>query len=212
MLATVEISMADASRAQAAGRTGRRCAHAAPAALGATSLALPRRCATSSGSAARERAICGAAPIAPQVLEYFWALGVPVCEGYGQTENTAVCTLMPSDDVRIGTVGKPLRGRRAADRRGRRDPHALAGRVRRLLQGPRRPPPPPIDADGWLHTGDVGELDDDGYLTITDRKKDIIITAGGKNVSPSEIENSSRSRRTCARRWWSATGASTSSR
>ncbi|HMG44829.1 MAG TPA: AMP-binding protein [Acidimicrobiales bacterium] len=133
-------------------------------------------------------ALSGAAPIAPQVLEYFWALGVPVLEGYGMTENTAQATVTPADDVRIGQVGRavPEGEVRIADdgeilTRGpgtflgyHRDPEATAATV---------------DADGWLHTGDIGELDDDGFLTISDRKKDIIITSGGKNVSPSEIEN-----------------------
>jgi long-chain acyl-CoA synthetase len=133
-------------------------------------------------------ALSGAAPIAPQVLEFFWALGVPVLEGYGMTENTAQATVTPADDVRIGQVGKPVPESevRIADdgeilTRGPgtfvgyyRDPEATAAT---------------IDADGWLHTGDVGSLDDDGFLTISDRKKDIIITSGGKNVSPSEIEN-----------------------
>jgi long-chain acyl-CoA synthetase len=132
--------------------------------------------------------LSGAAPIAPQVLEFFWAMGVPVREGYGQTENTAQGTITPADDVRLGKVGKPLRGTElkiAPDgeilTRGPgtflgyyRDPEATAATV---------------DAEGWLHTGDVGVLDQDGFLQITDRKKDIIITAGGKNVSPSEIEN-----------------------
>ncbi|MGH3102404.1 MAG: AMP-dependent synthetase/ligase, partial [Thermoleophilia bacterium] len=135
-----------------------------------------------------ERAVCGAAPIAPQVLEFFWALGIPVYEIYGQTENTAVCTLMPFDDVRIGTVGRALEGVevRIADDGEilTRSPAVFAGYFRdddatAATIGP----------DGWLHTGDVGELDEQGHLTITDRKKDVIITAGGKNVSPSEIEN-----------------------
>jgi long-chain acyl-CoA synthetase len=133
-------------------------------------------------------ALSGAAPIAPQVLEFFWSLGVPVREGYGQTENTAQATLTPEGDVRIGKVGRPVPGSeiRIADdgeilTRGPgtfmgyyADPDATAST---------------LDADGWLHTGDVGDLDADGYLTISDRKKDIIITAGGKNISPSEIEN-----------------------
>ena len=133
-------------------------------------------------------ALSGAAPIAPEVLEWLWAFGVPVREGYGQTENTAMATYTPSDDVRIGCVGRALPGvelridddgeiltRSAGVFPGYwKDPEATAGAV---------------DAEGWLHTGDVGELDQDGFLTITDRKKDIIITAGGKNISPSEIEN-----------------------
>ncbi len=133
-------------------------------------------------------AISGAAPIAPKVLEFFWTLGVPLYEGYGQTENTAVATCTTPGDVRIGKVGRPLPGveitlagdgeilsRSTANFLGYlKDPDATAAT---------------LDADGWLHTGDVGEVDEDGFLRITDRKKDLIITAGGKNISPSEIEN-----------------------
>ena len=133
-------------------------------------------------------ALSGAAPIAPQVLEYFWSIGVPVREGYGQTENTAQATGMPADDVRLGTVGTAIPGveLRIAD-----DGEILTrsdGVFVGYLKNPEATAET-IDADGWLHTGDVGELDADGFLTITDRKKDIIITAGGKNISPSEIEN-----------------------
>ncbi|HEX8582479.1 MAG TPA: AMP-binding protein, partial [Acidimicrobiales bacterium] len=140
------------------------------------------------GLARARQSLSGAAPIAPQVLEYFWALGIPVREGYGQTENTAQATITPADDVRIGKVGRPVPGcelRIAED--GEiltRGPATFAGYFKDE-QATRAT----VDADGWLHTGDVGELDGDGFLTITDRKKDILITAGGKNVSPSEIEN-----------------------
>jgi long-chain acyl-CoA synthetase len=202
MLATVEIRMADASRVKravyrAAITQGRRIAprrmrgeltvadRLVAAACHAAALRALRE---KLGLARVERGICGAAPIAPQVLEFFWALGVPVYEIYGQTENAAVCTLMPFDDVRIGTVGRPLDGveLRIADDGEilTRSPAVFAG----YLKDPAATAAA-IDADGWLHTGDVGEIDERGHLTITDRKKDIIITAGGKNVSPSEIEN-----------------------
>ncbi len=133
-------------------------------------------------------AVSGAAPIAPQVLNYFWALGIQVREGYGQTEGTAVATYTPAGDIRIGKVGTAVPGteiRVAPD-------GEIELRGPAVFQGYFKDPEATaatIDADGWLHTGDVGELDADGYLTITDRKKDIIITAGGKNISPSEIEN-----------------------
>ena len=135
-----------------------------------------------------EGVLSGAAPIAPQVLEFFWAIGVPVREGYGQTENTAQATVTPDDDVRLGMVGKPIAGVevRIAD-----DGEILtrgAGTFLGYFKDPKSTAET-VDAEGWLHTGDVGELDADGFLKITDRKKDIIITAGGKNISPSEIEN-----------------------
>ena len=184
MLATVEIKMTDASALKRwSYRTALRRAPGRTADL----LAL-RALRDKLGLARVERALCGAAPVAPQVLEFFWKAGVPVYEIYGQTENTAVCTLMPFDDVRIGTVGKPLDG---VEVRIAEDGEILT-RSPAVFAGYYKDPDATaaaIDPDGWLRTGDVGRIDDDGYLTITDRKKDVIITAGGKNISPSEIEN-----------------------
>ena len=135
-----------------------------------------------------EGVLSGAAPIAPQVLEFFWTLGVPVREGYGQTENSALGTITPIDDVRLGKVGRPVAG---CELRIAEDGEILTrgpGTFLGYFKDPKATKAT-VDAEGWLHTGDVGELDDDGFLSITDRKKDIIITAGGKNISPSEIEN-----------------------
>jgi long-chain acyl-CoA synthetase len=133
-------------------------------------------------------ALSGAAPIAPQVLEFFWAMGVAVREGYGQTEGSALATYTPAGDVRMGKVGKALPGVEVQIA----DDGEILIRSEGVFLGYLKNPEATaetIDSDGWLHTGDVGELDADGFLTITDRKKDIIITAGGKNISPSEIEN-----------------------
>ena len=133
-------------------------------------------------------AISGAAPIAPEVLEFFWALGVTVREAYGQTENTALATFTPRDRVKIGKVGRAMPGVeiRIAD-----DGEILtrsAGNFLGYFKDPAATSAA-IDEDGWLRTGDIGDIDEDGFLQISDRKKDLIITAGGKNVSPSEIEN-----------------------
>jgi long-chain acyl-CoA synthetase len=132
-------------------------------------------------------ALSGAAPIAPDVLEYMWSLGVPVREVYGQTENTALATASPADDVRIGKVGRPLPGVevRVAD-----DGEILVRGAGNFLgylgdeEATER-----AYLDGWLRTGDLGELDDDGFLAITGRTKDIVMTAAGVNVSPAKLEN-----------------------
>ena len=135
-----------------------------------------------------EGVLSGAAPIAPQVLEFFWTMGIPVREGYGQTENTAQGTITPADDIRLGKVGKPVEG---VELRIAEDGEILTRGPGTFLGYFKNPEATAetVDSEGWLHTGDVGELDEDGFLKITDRKKDIIITAGGKNISPSEIEN-----------------------
>ncbi len=133
-------------------------------------------------------AVSGAAPIAPELLEFFMGIGVPMSEAYGQTENCAIATANPLDDVVVGSVGKPIEGieLRLDDDTGEilvRHPAVFAGYWNRPDATAET-----VDGDGWLHTGDVGQWEGD-HLRIVDRIKDIIITAGGKNISPSEIEN-----------------------
>ena len=132
-------------------------------------------------------AATGAAPIAPDLIKWYMALGIDMREVYGQTENCGLATAMPADRIKLGTVGvaRPDTEVRISAQ-GEillRGPHVFLGYYR----NPERTAQTVID--GWLHTGDVGRLDADGFLTITDRMKDIIITAGGKNITPSEIEN-----------------------
>lgn len=202
MLATIEIRMADASRLKrllykACLRQGRRTAPRRMAGrltlvdrvvLGICETLVFRSLREKLGMVRVRSALSGAAPIAPQVLEYLWAIGVPVREGYGQTENTAICTLTPEGDIRLGEVGTALPD---VEVRIAEDGEILT-RSAGVFQGYLNDPvatKATVDEEGWLHTGDVGELSQDGFLKITDRKKDIIITAGGKNISPSEIEN-----------------------
>ena len=133
----------------------------------------------------------GAAPVHPDLLGWFHGIGLPIAEGYGQTEVTLCTTLNPADAIKIGTVGRPIPGvevRIASD--GEilvRAPNVCAG-----YWGRPDATAELIDPDGWLHTGDLGLLDTDGYLLISGRKKDLIITAYGKNISPSEIETALR--------------------
>ena len=135
-----------------------------------------------------KQAITGAAPIAPEILEFFYACGVPVMEGWGMTETTAVATVCTLEDFRFGTVGRTLPGVevRIAETDGE-----ILTRGDNVFREYWNNPEATAEAivDGWLHTGDIGEFDDDGYLKITGRKKDIIITAGGKNLTPANIEN-----------------------
>jgi long-chain acyl-CoA synthetase len=134
------------------------------------------------------KAVSGAAPIAPEILEFFYACGVTVLEGWGMTETTAVGTVNMPDHIKFGTVGRAMPGveLRIADEDGEilmKGPNVF----REYWQNEEATQETLVD--GWLHTGDVGELDDDGFLKITGRKKDIIITAGGKNLTPSNLEN-----------------------
>jgi long-chain acyl-CoA synthetase len=132
-------------------------------------------------------AITGAAPIDEEILEFFYAAGVPVLEGYGMTETAAVATLNSLAEHKLGTVGRPLPG---CDVRIADDGEVVM-RGPNIFSGYYNAPEETRETlrDGWLHTGDLGELDDDGYLRITGRKKDLIITSSGKNISPSNIES-----------------------
>ncbi|MBT1516157.1 AMP-dependent synthetase/ligase [Bradyrhizobium sp. SRL28] len=133
-------------------------------------------------------AFTGAAPIAPDLIRWYLALGIDMREVYGQTENCGVATVMPPDRIKLGSVGKAAPwGEVAISPQGEiliRGDFLFMG----YLNQPEKTAET-IDAKGWLHTGDVGSIDNEGFVRITDRMKDIIITSGGKNVTPSEIEN-----------------------
>jgi long-chain acyl-CoA synthetase len=132
-------------------------------------------------------ALTGAAPIDVDILSFFHATGVWVLEGYGMSETSSLSTLNTIDEHRLGTVGRAIPGQdiRIADDGEilMRGPNIFLGYYRDEASTKA------TVHDGWLHSGDLGELDDDGYLTITGRKKDLIITSSGKNISPSNIEN-----------------------
>jgi long-chain acyl-CoA synthetase len=133
------------------------------------------------------QAATGAAPIAHEILEFFWACGVPVLEGYGMTETATISTISTLEHHRFGTVGRALPG---VQLRIAEDGEIMI-KGPNIFQGYHHNADASFGAveDGWLHTGDLGSLDGDGYLSITGRKKDIIITAGGKNLTPANIEN-----------------------
>jgi long-chain acyl-CoA synthetase len=133
------------------------------------------------------QATSGAAPIAQEILEFFYACGVPVLEGYGMTETATASTVSTGADYRFGTVGRPLPG---SEIRIAEDGEILV-KGPHIFHGYYKMEDKSFGAieDGWLHTGDLGSIDEDGYLSITGRKKDIIITAGGKNLTPANLEN-----------------------
>jgi long-chain acyl-CoA synthetase len=129
----------------------------------------------------------GAAPIAPDILEFFYASGVPVLEGYGMTETTGVATASTVDEFKFGTVGRALPGVQVKIA----DDGEVLLKGANIFQGYYKNEEATRESlvDGWLRTGDLGRIDDEGYVQITGRKKDIIITAGGKNLTPANLEN-----------------------
>jgi long-chain acyl-CoA synthetase len=131
--------------------------------------------------------LSGAAPISPDLLKFYHSLGIDIREVYGQTESTGGVTIHHPGDVKFGTIGKPVP----------RTEIKIAEDGEILVKGPSvfmgyyNDPEKTAETivEDWLYTGDVGRIDEDGHLIISDRKKDIIITSGGKNITPSEIEN-----------------------
>jgi len=138
------------------------------------------------GGRVRE-AVTGAAPIAPEILRFFYAAGVPVMEGYGMTETATVATTSTPEAHRFGSIGKPLPGVEVEIA----DDGEILIKGPNIFQGYYKNDDASFGAivDGWLHTGDLGSIDEDGFVYITGRKKDIIITAGGKNLTPANLEN-----------------------
>jgi long-chain acyl-CoA synthetase len=132
-------------------------------------------------------AVSGAAPINPEILSFFDAAGVLVLEGWGMTETSTAATISSPDDFKVGTIGKPFPGCQIK----------IADDGEILVKGPNvfqgyyknEEATRETIVDGWLHTGDIGEIDSEGFIKITGRKKDIIITAGGKNITPANLEN-----------------------
>jgi long-chain acyl-CoA synthetase len=134
-----------------------------------------------------ERFVIGAAPTPVEVLEYFAAAGIVIQEVWGMSEASCVATMVPANDPRFGTVGKPIPGVEVR----LADDNEMLVRGAIVMRGYRNKPEmtaEALDSDGWLHTGDVATIDDDGFVRIVDRKKELIINAAGKNMSPANIE------------------------
>jgi long-chain acyl-CoA synthetase len=131
-------------------------------------------------------AVSGAAPINPEILRFFDAAGVLVLEGWGMTETSTAATISTPEDFKVGTIGKPFPG---CEVKIAEDGEILV-KGPNVFQGYHKNPEATAETivDGWLHTGDIGEIDPDGFIKITGRKKDIIITAGGKNITPANLE------------------------
>jgi len=130
----------------------------------------------------------GGAPLAKEIIEFFDAIGIRIAEGYGLTECTTAASTNRPDSYRFGSVGQPLPGFEVRIA----DDGEIEVRSETVFQGYYKDPEATaavLGPDGWLKTGDIGTLDEDGFLHITDRKKDILVTAGGKNVAPQNIEN-----------------------
>ncbi len=137
--------------------------------------------------------ICGGAPLPKEIGEFFQIIGIKIIEGYGLTETCAPCTMNPPEDLRFGTVGKPLP---EVQMKIAEDGEILI-KSAKLFKGYFKMPEETAQLmhDGWFSTGDIGQIDRDGFVHIADRKKDLIITSGGKNIAPQKIENLAKSRK-----------------